>query len=332
MSRSFSALVAAAGMLAVVAVAQARAAGGGDEHIQRQKWSFAGFTGHFDKAQLQRGFQVYQEVCSTCHGLKRIAYRNLSEPGGPEFPAETLKQYIASFKVPDGPNDQGKMFERPAKLSDRLPPPYKNEQEARSIHNGAYPPDQSLIIKSRNVETEAPWYTHWLLMLRDIATGYQEGGADYVYAVITGYAEEPPSYSRDAKGHLVRVAEGKKPEGKVEKCASVTTGEDGKPDVCNVLQEGLHYNKHFPGHQIAMANPLIGGDGLVSYTKGPDGKPNAPETVDQYARDVTAFLAWAADPSLEQRKRIGWQALLYLAITAALLYVTKRRIWSKVHH
>jgi ubiquinol-cytochrome c reductase cytochrome c1 subunit len=316
---------------AVATTGALAAGGGGEDQILRQQWSFGGFFGKYDRAQLQRGYQVYTEVCATCHGLKRIAFRNLGEKGGPEFPEETLKKYVASFKVMDGPNDQGKMFERPAKLSDRIPPPYKNEQEARSIHNGAYPPDQSLIIKARGVETEAPWYTHWFLMLRDVAVGYQEGGSDYAYALLTGYKEEPPSYTRDAKGRLTRVAEGKKPEGKAEVCASVTLGEDGKPDTCNKLQDGLHYNKYFPGHQIAMANPLIGGAGLVSYAKGPDGKPTAPETAEQYARDVTAFLSWASDPSLEQRKRTGWQVMLYLFLTSILLYIAKKRIWAKAH-
>jgi cytochrome c1 len=167
-------------------------------------------------------------------------------------------------------------------------------------------------------------------MLRDVATGYQEGGADYVYAVLTGYKETPPKHVRDAKGHLVKVDGGKPASGKTEECASVTAGDGGKPDVCNKLQDGLHYNAYFPGHQIAMSNPFAGGDGLVSY-KGADGKPTAPETVQQYAKDVTAFLSWASDPTLEQRKRVGWQVMLYLLITTVLLYVTKRRIWAKVH-
>ena len=332
MTKSFAAVAAAATLATVLATGSAHAAGGGGEdHIARQKWSFAGLFGKYDRAQLQRGYQVYNDVCSTCHALGRIAFRNLGEKGGPEFPEETLKLYAASFKVTDGPNEAGKMFERPAKLSDRFPSPFKNEQEARSIHNGAYPPDQSLIVKARGVETEAPWYTHGWLMLKDIATGYQEGGADYVYAVITGYAEKPPAYTRDDKGRLTRVADGKPAAGTTEVCASVTPGEDGKPDTCNKLQDGLHYNRYFAGHQIAMANPLIGGDGLLKFTKGDDGKPSAPETVEQYARDVTAFLAWASDPSLDQRKRIGWQVMLYLTLTAGLLYLSKKRIWAKAH-
>lgn len=261
-------------------------------HIDRQSWSFSGFTGSYDRAQLQRGYQVYQEVCSSCHGLKRIAFRNLFQRGGPEFPEEGVKALAATFKVKDGPDDQGKMFERPAKPSDRMPSPYANDNEARSVHNGALPPDLSIIAKARNVENQAPWYTHWLLMLRDIATGYQEGGADYVFALLTGYAEAP---------------------------ADLT------------LAEGMNYNKAFPGHQIAMVDPFAGGDGTVSYAKGPDGRPNAPETVDQYARDVSAFLMWTADPTLEERKRMGWQVLLFMIVTSILLYITKKRIWADAH-
>jgi cytochrome c1 len=281
-----------AGALSVLA-GVAHAAGGGEPaHIERRAWSFSGFTGKYDHAQLQRGFQVYKEVCANCHGMKRIAFRNLGEPGGPEFPEEALKALAASYKVADGPDDNGKMFERPGKLSDRMPSPYKNDNEARSIHNGALPPDLSVIAKARNVENHAPWYTHLFLMLRDVVTGYQEGGADYTYALLTGYADAPASMK---------------------------------------LADGMNYNVAFPGNQIAMINPFGGGDGLVKYTKGADGKPNAPETVQQYAADVTAFLMWAADPTLEQRKRIGWQVMLYLLVTAALLYVAKKRIWSSLH-
>jgi cytochrome c1 len=241
-----------------------------------------------------------------------------------------MKQYATTYKVKDGPNDQGKMFDRPAKLADRFPSPYANEQEARSIHNGAYPPDLSLITLARDTQHSAPWYLHIGLMAKDIMAGFAEGGANYVFAVLTGYEDEAPSYARDGAGHLKPLEKGKK-DAKAEQCASVTPGEAGKPDVCNKLQDGMNYNKAFPGHQIAMVNPFAGGDGFVKYTRGPDGQPSAPETVEQYARDVTAFLAWASDPSLEQRKRIGWQVMLYLLVTAVLLYIAKKRIWASAH-
>ena len=100
-------------------------------HIERQKWSFGGLLGKFDDAQLQRGFQVYMEVCARCHGVKRIHFRNLAEPGGPGFPEAAVKSLAATYQVEDAPNDQGKVVKRPAMLSDAMPSPYKNEQEAR---------------------------------------------------------------------------------------------------------------------------------------------------------------------------------------------------------
>ena len=259
-------------------------AAGDAPHIAQQNWSFGGVFGRFDRAQIQRGYQVYKEVCASCHGLKRISFRNLAEKGGPEFPEESVKALAATFEIQDGPNDQGKMFKRPGKLSDAIPSPFANEQEARAAQNGAYPPDLSLITKARNTENQGAFYIHPFQMLRDVVTGYQEGGANYVYALLTGYKPAPS----DMK-----------------------------------LAEGMHYNAAFPGHQIAMVAPLS--DGLIKYQDG------SPATLDQYAKDVTAFLAWAGDPKLEERKRIGLMALIYLLITAVLLYFAKKRIWSRAH-
>ena len=152
------------------------------------------------------------------------------------------------------------------------------------MQNGALPPDLSVIAKARGVHRQVNWMVHPFLMLGDILTGYQEGGPDYLYALMTGYREPPAG-------------------------AQVT--------------EGKSYNLAFPGHQISMMAPLS--EGLVTYQDG------TPGTVDNYAHDVAAFLAWAADPSLDQRKRIGWQVMLYLLITTVLLYFGKRRVWSKMH-
>ena len=263
--------------------------GAGAEHIviDKQQWSFAGFRGQFDAGQLQRGFQVYQENCSSCHGLKRLSFRNLVQPGGPEFAENSVKSLAAGWpnKITDGPNDKGKMFERPAKLSDPILGPHKNEAEARDAFNGALPPDFSVIAKARGIEPTAPWYTHIFLMIRDIATGYQEGGPDYIYAVLTGYKNAPKDFS---------------------------------------LSDGMSYNAAFPGHQIAMVPPLAK-DNFVKYQ---DGKGS----LEQNAKDVSAFLAWAADPSLNERKRIGWQVMLYLLVTTVLLFLAKKRIWSRIKH
>lgn len=284
--------LSAAGLIGLAAGSAGALAAEAQHHeIERQAWSFSGFRGQFDKAQLQRGFQVYQNVCANCHGLSRVRFRNLAEPGGPEFPEENVKALAEAWpnQIPEM-NDQGEiadkngLIKRPAKLFDPILGPYLNEKQARANQNGALPPDLSIIAKARNTHHEAKWYIHPFLMLGDIVKGYQEGGPDYLYALLTGYVDPP--------------------EG-------VTVG------------EGMYYNKAFPGNQLAMVPPLS--DGAVEYTDG------SPKTVDQYARDVTAFLAWAADPSHDQRKRIGWQVMLYLLITTALLYVGKRRIWSKIH-
>ena len=256
-------------------------------HIDRQKWSFGGLFGKFDDAQLQRGFKVYTEVCARCHGIKRLQFRNLVQPGGPGFPEAAVKSLAANnYQVDDAPDDEGKIKKRPAILADSFPPPYPNEQAARFAQNGALPPDLSLITKARSADAGAPFYRVPDMMLRDILTGYQEGGADYVYAYLRGFADPPA----DVK-----------------------------------LAEFMNYNKVFPGHQTAMANPFLAGDCLVKYDDG------TPETVDNYARDVVAFLSWAADPSLEERKRMGLLVLLYIAITAILLGLAKRRIWRTVH-
>lgn len=291
MISSNGARIGAAALLVVSALAAgaaAWAAEGGHAKIDRQKWIFAGMLGQFDEAQLQRGFKVFAEACARCHSIKRIAFRNLAEPGGPAFPEAGVKNLAAAnYKVDDAPNDQGKVLKRPAVLADFIPPPFKNEQEARATLNGALPPDLSLIAKARAAEADTPFYLLPFTMLRDIATGYQEAGPDYVYAYLTGYTEPPAG---------TKVA-----------------------DLMN-------YNRAFPApHQTAMPNPFAGGDGQIKYEDG------TPSTVDNYARDVTAFLAWASDPRLEERKRLGLLVVGYLLITAVLFYFAKRRIWSSVH-
>lgn len=280
-------LAAAALTLALaLAPSQLSAAEAGPE-IERQTWPYSGITGQFDRAQLQRGFQVYKEVCSSCHGLQRLYFRNLVQPGGPEFPEEAVKALAAEWpnQIADGPNDDGQMFERPAKLSDPIRGPYKNDKEARAAQNGALPPDLTLITKARSVERHAHWTVHPFLMLGDIAKGYQEGGSDYLHALLVGYVDPPA----DVK-----------------------------------VNDGMYYNTAFPGQQLAMPPPLS--EGVVSYQDG------TPGTIENYSRDVTAFLAWTADPAHDQRKRIGWQVVLYLLVTTALLYLGKKKIWAKIKH
>ena len=289
MISSLSKVFGAAALAVALSMPVAFAAG--DAHgptIERQKWSFGGVRGSFDRAQLQRGFKVYQEVCASCHTLKRLAFRNLVEKGGPEFPEEGVKALIAKeYKVADEPNDAGKVLKRPARLSDSFPSIYNNDQEARATHNGALPPDLSVIAKARSVDVERPFYAVPLAMLKDIfiSGGYQEGGPDYIYALLTGYQDAPKSVK---------------------------------------MGDGMNYNTVYPGSQIGMIAPLS--DGLVKYTDG------SPATIAQYAKDVTAFLAWAADPKLEERKRMGLAVMLYLLVTTLLLFLAKQRLWSSVKH
>jgi cytochrome c1 len=277
---------AGAALLAAALGIGAAWAAGEAVHVDRQKWTFGGLFGHFDDAQLQRGFRVYTEVCARCHGVRRLHFRNLAEPGGPAFPEAAVKSLAANYQVDADPDEQGKIGKRPAILADAIPPPFPNEQAARYATNGALPPDLSLMARARAAEAGTPFYRLPDTMLRDLLTGYQEAGADYIYAYLLGY--------RDAPGDVK-------------------------------MAEFMNYNVVFPGHQTAMANPFIAGDGLVKYDD------DTPATVDNYARDVTAFLAWAADPKLEERKRLGLLVMGYLLITAVLLGLAKRRIWGDVH-
>ena len=171
------------------------------------------------------------------------------------------------YKIVDGPDDEGKMFEREPKAFDPIVGPFKNDNEARAAQNGALPPDLSLVAKARNVEYTGTWWAHPFSMLRDIATSYQEG---------------------------VTVA------------------------------EGMYYNAAFPGHQIAMPPPLAK-DNFITYQDNTG-------SLEQNARDLSAFLAWAADPSLSTRKRTGWLVMLYLLVTTGLLYAAKRRLGAKIPH
>ena len=136
-------------------------------------WSFKGLFGKFDRASLQRGYQVYTEVCASCHSMKYLSYRNLAEPGGPEFSEVQAKAIAASFEVTDGPNSDGEMFTRPGKLSDKFVMPYDNVKAAQAANGGAYPPDMSVLVKAR------------------------KGGANYIYSVLVGYEDPPPGVTLD---------------------------------------------------------------------------------------------------------------------------------------
>jgi ubiquinol-cytochrome c reductase cytochrome b/c1 subunit len=276
MSRKIIALALAASLLGLAGSAFAA-----DEQSHetpqppRQKWSFAGPFGHYDKGQLQRGFKVYKEVCAVCHGMKYVAFRNLEALG---YSDGQVKAIASEYKIPDGPNDQGEMFERAGRPPDYFPTPWPNENAARARYNGV-PPDFSVLAKARGYERGFPWF------IFDMFIQFQEHGVDYIHALMVGYKEKPP--------------------------AGVT------------LPAGSFYNEYFPGHAIAMPPPLS--DKRVDYTDG------SPTTVDQYAKDVAAFMMWAAEPHLEARKRIGFQVMIFLLVLAGLVYFTKKKVWATLH-
>ena len=222
-------------------------------------WSFKGFFGKFDRSSLQRGYQVYTEVCAACHSMKYLSYRNLAQQGGPEFSEDQAKIIASQFEVIDGPNSEGDMFTRPAKLSDNFVGPYANEKAAKAANGGAYPPDMSVLVKAR------------------------KGGASYIYSILLGYDGPPPDVS---------------------------------------LEDGVYYNTYMGGNKIKMSKPLS--ENLVQYSDGTQA------TEEQMAKDVSTFLAWTAEPNLEQRHKMGFRAVLYLIIITILVYFSMKKIWSRI--
>src|SRR5580692_6150339 len=268
--------LAIAGSLLAGSVQNARAE---DQTPVSQKWSFAGPFGKYDRGALQRGLKVYKEVCSVCHSLNYIAFRNLADPGGPGYSDAQAAALAAEYKVKDGPNDQGDMFDRPGRPADYFPAPFPNEQAARAANGGGLPPDLSLITKARGYERGFPWF------IFDFFTQYQEQGPDYVAAILQGFEDKPP--------------------------AGVT------------IPDGSYYNKYFPGNAIKMPKPL--NDGQVTFDDG------SPTTVAQYAKDVTTFLMWAAEPHIEERKKMGFMVFIVLIILAGMTYFTKKKVWADAH-
>jgi len=266
-----------AAVLAGVLSAAAPAFGQGSEQVTppRQTWSFAGPFGKYDPAQLQRGFKIYREVCSVCHSLSMLSFRNLADPGGLGFTEAQASQIASEYKIKDI-DDKGADIERPGRLADRFPSPFPNELAAKATH-GVAPPDMSTLAKARTYSRGFPWFVF------DFFTQYQEHGPDYIAAYLQGYKDPPKGFTMPASGH---------------------------------------YNEYFPGHVTAMPPPLE--KDRVTYDDG------SPQTVEQYAKDVAAFLMWAAEPHMVQRKRIGFQVILFLIVLAGLLYFTKKKVWHEV--
>ena len=157
-----------------------------DTKLLKVDWKFQGITGKFDRASLQRGYQVYKEVCSSCHSMRLLSYRNLGEKGGPEFSADQVKAIAATFEVTDGPDNQGEMFTRPGKPSDKFVSPYPNVQASMAANGGAYPPDMSLLVKAR------------------------KGGANYIYSVLMGYDEPPQDFKLEEGVYYNKYMDGNK--------------------------------------------------------------------------------------------------------------------------
>ena len=251
------ALIAAGAVMAGISLAAPALASGDAAHAPATDWSFKGLFGTFDRGALQRGFQVYTEVCAGCHSLRLMSYRNLSDIG---FKEEQVKEIAAAVEVEDGPDDEGERSDRPGRPSDRSKSPFPNANAARASNNGALPPDLTLMVKARI------------------------DGANYLHALMTGYRDAPEGFE---------------------------------------LSEGMAYNVYFPGNQIAMPSP-ISEDG-VEYADG------TKATVDQMSRDVTTFLAWTAEPEMEERKRLGIKVILFLLVLTGMLYALKRKIWADIH-
>ena len=224
-----------------------------------------GPLGKFDRKQLQRGFQVYKEVCAACHGLSLVAFRDLEALGYNEAEVKAIANQWAT-EVPTTNPETGEPATRKALPSDRFPSPYANEIAARAANNNALPPDLSLMTKARH------------------------DGAAYVYSLLTGYQKQQPTEL------LKKFPTAKTPN-------------------------GLHYNPYFANLNLAMPAPLTS-EGQVTYAPG-----NPKPTVDQMAKDVSAFLVWTAEPKLEARHATGLWVSFFLLVASILGYFAYRNIW-----
>ncbi len=237
---------------------------------ERNEYSSTGVFGKFDHASIQRGLQVYIEVCSACHSLDLVAFRTLEDVG---YSEDEVKAIAIEYEYTELDEDGEETF-RTGIPADYFPAPFANDNQAKASNNGALPPDFSTIVKAREHLSFLPWNSVY--------------GEDYIVALMTGYEDEVPA---DA------------PEG-------------------FVLSPGTYYNHYFSGNAIAMAPPLF--DDMVSYADG------TPATVHQMAYDVANFLAWASDPTMQERKELGLRVMLFMIVFVILLYFTNKRVWAKV--
>lgn len=261
------------------------AAGGHELKTPPGGWTHEGFFGTYDQNQLQRGYKVYREICSSCHGMKLMSFRNLGQKGGPfydpEFPNPNdnpvVKTLAAEITLPGIDQETGDVIQVPAIPANHFPAPFANEYAARAGNGGALPPDLSVIVKAR------------------------EGGASYIYSLLTGYYDPPAGLEVAPGQNYNAYFHG-------DTAAQWTGDPRQKP----------------PGGFLAMAAPLS--DDLVTYDDG------TPTTLEQHAADVATFLAWASEPKMQTRKQMGMAVIAYLAILSLLVYVSYRRIWRNVEH
>lgn len=263
----------------------ALAAGGSQAPLKHVEFSFEGPFGKFDRAQLQRGYKVYREVCAACHSMNLVYFRNLGQKGGPFYDPKYknpndnpyVKAIAAEYQIDDLDSETGDTVKRPGVPADRFPSPFPNEAAARASNGGALPPDLSVITKARH------------------------HGTHYVYSLLSGYKDPP-------------------------KGLTVGPGQHYNPYMAGDLTafwSGPH-DKVPVGGFIAMAPPLD-----VDKVTFDDGTKS---TIEQQAKDVSAFLTWASEPKMEERKAFGLAAMTYLLIFAGLLYASYRRIWRNVAH
>jgi ubiquinol-cytochrome c reductase cytochrome c1 subunit len=236
------------------------------KHPKELELASDGVFGKFDKQQLQRGFQVYKEVCSACHSLRLVAFRDLKQIG---YNDDEVKAIAAGFQVPGIDPATGETNTRPGLPTDYFPKPFANDIAARAANNNAVPPDLSLMTKARH-----------------------EGPA-YVYSLLTGFQDQPAALVKEF------------------------------PDA--KTPNGLHYNPYFANLNLAMAPPLTA-DGQITYKDG------TPSTVDNYAKDIAAFLVWTAEPKLEKRHQTGWPVVLFLLFATVLGNLAYRNVWRNEKH
>jgi ubiquinol-cytochrome c reductase cytochrome c1 subunit len=278
--------LAALGLAILSAPAAALAAGPKPAPLVESEFSFEGPLGKFDQAQLQRGYKVYREVCSACHSMNLLSFRNLGDKNGPfydpKFPNPNDNPYVktiaAEYQINDIDSETGDVIQRPGTSADKFPNPFPNEAAARASNGGALPPDLSVIAKARH------------------------HGPHYIYSLVGhGYVEPPKGLTIAPNQHYNKFFPG-----------DLTSAWSGPHD------------KVPPGGVLAMAPPLA--PDKVTFDDG------TKSTVDQQAKDVAAFLGWASEPKMQERKEFGLAAMLYLLIFSGLLYVSYRKIWKNVAH